>query len=127
MGFHKGHGVGVAQTGELAVGVPGLGKRKKFGTSSGDKKDDDAVGPGPDEVTDVARGEADKGQKDGQGDQLGSPAFHAHEKGIKAERAPRAIRLGGELEEGLAIKRLVEEVPFAFQPKGGLLGALPTG
>ena len=56
--------------------MAGLGEGEEFLTGSGYEKDDDRVGAGPDKVADVAVGEADEGQEDAQGDQLGTPTFH---------------------------------------------------
>jgi len=83
LGFDEGHAVGVVEPCEATIGVAGLGKGKEFGASSGDKKDDDAVGANADEVADVTGGEADEGEEDGKGDELRTPSFHGHRKGLE--------------------------------------------
>ncbi len=83
LGFDEGHAFGVVEPCEPAIGVAGLGEGEEFGASSGDKKDDDAVGANADEVADVTGGEADEGEKDGKGDELRAPPFHGHREGLE--------------------------------------------
>ena len=83
LGFDEGHAIGVVEPCEVATGVAGLGEGEELGASSGDKKDDNAVGADADEVADVASGEADKGEQDGKGDELGTPPFHGHKEGLE--------------------------------------------
>ena len=83
LGFDEGHAVGVVESCEAAIGVAGLGEGEEFGASSRNKKDDDAVGADADEVADVTGGEADEGEEDGKGDELRTPPFHGHKKGLE--------------------------------------------
>ncbi len=83
LGFDEGHAVGVVEACEAAIGVAGLGEGEEFGASSGDKKDDDAVGADADEIADVTGGEADEGEEDGKGDELRAPPFYGHRRGLE--------------------------------------------
>ena len=83
LGFDESHSIGAIETGEVAIGIAGLGEGEEFGACSRDKKDDDAVGADADEVADVASGEADEGEEDGKGDELWAPPFHGHKKGLE--------------------------------------------
>ena len=76
VGFHKGHGVGLIESGEIAVGMAGLREGEEFRAGPGNEKDDDGVGTGADEVPDVAVGESNKREEDDQGNQLRAPTFH---------------------------------------------------
>ncbi len=83
LGFDEGHAIGLVEPCEAATGVAGLGEGEEFGASSGDKKDDDAVGANADEVADVTGGEADEGEEDGKGNELRTPSFHGHREVLK--------------------------------------------
>ena len=83
LGFDESHGIGAIETGEVAIGIAGLGEGEEFGTCSRDKKDDDAVGTDSNKVANVASGEADEGEEDGKGDELWAPPFHSHEKSLE--------------------------------------------
>lgn len=83
LGFDESHAVGVVESCEAAIGVAGLGEGEEFGASSRNKKDDDAVGADADEVAYVTGGEADEGEEDGKGDELRTPPFHGHKRGLE--------------------------------------------
>ena len=76
VGFHKGHGVGLIESGEIPVGMAGLREGEEFWAGPGNEKDDDGVGTGSDEVADVAIRKADEGHQNDQGNQLRAPTFH---------------------------------------------------
>ena len=76
VGFHEGHGVGLVETGKVAIGMAGLSKGEEFRAGPRNEENDDGMGAGADEVADVAVGEADEGHQDDQGNQLRAPTFH---------------------------------------------------
>ena len=83
MGFDESHSIGAIETREVAIGIAGLREGEEFGASSRNEKDDDAMGADADEVADVTSGEADEGEEDGKGDELRTPPFHGHKKGLE--------------------------------------------
>jgi hypothetical protein len=60
-----------------------LGEGEELGASSGDKKDDNAVGADTDEVANVTGGKTNEGEEDGKGDKLRTPPFHGHKEGLE--------------------------------------------